>query len=209
MSVGWPIYTTMHHSLLSRCLRWFLHLCESSHRTRENLWPRHNSFVCRNAIGYPYVRGSLVRGQNFDLQGHNFKFLWRKKATLRELQSLLWSSKFCMFGDLARPSLSAQIHPPSNWHPVTIPFHSLATGSAGWFTSLVGLFGRIYWQIFCPWGWMVVCFRAFSSFTDASGSLGFRTIFQNHLCYGSWPSSWASFNIASYFSCFHQFVSLW
>ena len=49
----------------------------------------------------------------------------------------------------------------------------------------------------------------YTSLTDASGSLGFRTIFQNHWCYGSWPSSWASFNIASYFSCFHQFVSLW
>ena len=33
-------------------------------------------------------------------------------------------------------------------------------------------------------------------YTDASGSLGFGALFQNHWCYGSWPPSWTMYNIA-------------
>ena len=34
-------------------------------------------------------------------------------------------------------------------------------------------------------------------YTDASGSLGFGALFQNHWCYGSWPPSWTTYNIAA------------
>ena len=33
-------------------------------------------------------------------------------------------------------------------------------------------------------------------YTDAARSLGFGAIFGNHWCYGAWPSSWLSYNIA-------------
>lgn len=33
-------------------------------------------------------------------------------------------------------------------------------------------------------------------FTDAAGSLGFGAVFENHWCYGKWPSDWLNKNIA-------------
>ena len=33
-------------------------------------------------------------------------------------------------------------------------------------------------------------------FTDASGALGFATLFGNHWCYGKWPDNWVKMNIA-------------
>ena len=34
-------------------------------------------------------------------------------------------------------------------------------------------------------------------YTDASGSLDFGALFQNHWCYKAWPPSWTTYNIAA------------
>ena len=138
-------------------------------------------------------------------------FLKRKQAMLRKVQSLVRLLNFaCAVIHPGRAFLCRlidfQIGIRSPYHFIRLQ-REVQTDLQVWLDFLEEYNGKSF---FLEDVWYTS--ERLNLYTDASGSLGFGRNFQNHWCYGSWPSSWTSFNIATleFFSIVPRFtVSLW
>ena len=122
-------------------------------------------------------------------------FLTRKKVTLQELQSLIGLLSFaCSVVLPGRVFLRRLIDLTVG---VKRPQHLVRLNSAVksdfrvWLTFLSDFNGCSF---FMHEGWLTS--STLHLYTDASGSLGFGAVFGDKWCYGEWPESWKSYNIA-------------
>jgi hypothetical protein len=122
-------------------------------------------------------------------------FLRRKKVTLKEVQSLCGLLNFaCAVVSPGRAFLRRLIDLTIGVHA---PHHFIRLNKEVkadlniWQNFLAEFNGKCF---FLDDNWNTS--PQLNLYTDAAGSLGFGAIFGNHWCYGAWPSSWLSYNIA-------------
>ena len=122
-------------------------------------------------------------------------FLKRKKVTLKELQSLIGLLNFaCSVVKPGRAFLRRLIDLTIG---VRSAHFSIRLSSESkqdlkiWYSFLSGYNGKSF---FINDFWLNS--SKLNLFTDASGALGFGSIFGKHWCYGKWPNDWAYRNIA-------------
>lgn len=123
-------------------------------------------------------------------------FLKRKKVTLKEVQSLTGLLNFACSVILPgraflRRLIDLTIGIQSPFHFIRLK-KEVKADLAVWQEFLDEYNGKSF---FLEDVWHTS--ELLNLYTDASGSLGFGALFQNHWCYGSWPPSWTTYNIAA------------
>ena len=123
------------------------------------------------------------------------EFAWRRKVTLRELQSLIGLLNFaCSVVGPGRAFLRRLIDltkgakKPHQFIRLT---KAARADLVTWSNFLHQFNGR---SLFLHDHW--VDSSTLRLFTDASGALGYGAIFGTEWCYGEWPGSWKGLNIA-------------
>ena len=124
------------------------------------------------------------------------EFLMRKKVTLRDLQSLIGLLNFTCTVVLPGRAflrrlidLTIGINRPQ--HLVRLS-RAVKSDMRVWLAFLSDINGCSF---FLHEGWKTS--STLQLYTDASGSKGFGAVFGAHWCYGAWPESWKSYNIAT------------
>ena len=122
-------------------------------------------------------------------------FLHRKKATLREVQSLTGLLNFaCSVIVPGRAFLRRLIDQTVG---IQSPHHLIRLSKdvkedlKVWQSFLSNFNGR---RFFLEETWYSS--SKLDLYTDASGALGFGAIFSSRCCYGKWPATWSFCNIA-------------
>lgn len=123
------------------------------------------------------------------------EFLKRKKASLKEVQSLIGLLNFaCSVIKPGRAFLRRLIDLTVG---VKSPHHLIRLNKEVkedlkvWLSFLAEFNGRSF---FIDDAWHSSC--KLSLYTDASGAIGFGAVFGSRWCYGRWPQAWAYCNIA-------------
>ena len=122
-------------------------------------------------------------------------FLTRKKVTLQELQSLIGLLNFAC--SVVLPGQAFLRRLIDSTVGIKRPQHLVRLNSAVkshlrvWLTFLSDFNGCSF---FMHEGWLTS--STLHLYTDASGALGFGAVFGDQWCYGEWPESWKSYNIA-------------
>lgn len=122
-------------------------------------------------------------------------FLKRKKATLRELQSLIGLLNFACSVILPGRAflrrlidLTCGVRHPTHRIRLT---QAVKLDMSMWLNFLCDFNGASFF-LHDTWNTS----SSLQLYTDSAGSIGFGAVFGSMWCYGEWPKKWKSFNIA-------------